>query len=221
MKERPTLAAVAEITILFLSLLYASYAFAAPVDGAAFGTWTFYLSYLPAAFGQAALVVLIARRPLLGTRGDRPPPPLRVRPADLGYGLGYGAALFLAYLALSPLLSTLGRGGPPFAIHPSWIPAALLAMLGTGYREEAFFRLYLHDRLEGLGAGRTARIAASTALFAAGHWGNGWAGVLSALVLGAILGLLYEARRSFHANAIGHGLYNAALIATAALSGGT
>jgi len=70
--------------------------------------------------------------------------------------------------------------------------------------EELFFRGYAIERLEALGLNRFWAAAIPLAVFSIGHWTGGWANVVIALVLGAVLAAFYLWRRDLVANIIGH-----------------
>jgi uncharacterized protein len=88
------------------------------------------------------------------------------------------------------------------------LPIALMFMicLRAGIVEELFFRGYALERLQAIGCGRLLASAISIAIFGFGHWTGGYAGVLVALTLGAILTVFYFWRRDLAANMIGHWL---------------
>jgi membrane protease YdiL (CAAX protease family) len=55
-------------------------------------------------------------------------------------------------------------------------------------------------------------IGGSSLLFSVGHLYQGWAGFITAFVIGATLGVVFAWRRSLHGIAVAHGLYNAMVL---------
>jgi len=124
------------------------------------------------------------------------------------------AAPLVAALALVPALRAFGATGYRWSLSSAWeLPLALAFGLTAGYREELFFRAYLLGRFDQVGIPRAAGVAASTALFALGHFYEGALGVALALVLGLYFAFVYLRSRSLHVPAVAHGLFNAALLA--------
>jgi membrane protease YdiL (CAAX protease family) len=140
----------------------------------------------------------------------------RLRYADLLQGafvfVGASALLLAANFLLS-LLPAEGREllseGFRFRLK-DWrlVPLALLFGVVTGYREELYFRGYLITRLMEFNLPSAAAAAASCLLFALGHLYQGTAGFVTALLLGALFGVLFIRRPNLHRLAIAHGLYN-------------
>ena len=138
--------------------------------------------------------------------------------------LWIAALLILAFAIAAPLVG-LASLLPPgwsraFPLGDRWglrdasqIPAALLFGLTAGYREEFFFRAYALKRLGQIGIPLPAAVAASTALFSAGHIYEGPAGFATAVVMGALFAVAYLRIRNLHVVAVAHGLYNAAALA--------
>jgi membrane protease YdiL (CAAX protease family) len=81
-----------------------------------------------------------------------------------------------------------------------------LIVLRAGVVEELFYRGYAIERLQALGLGRFWAAAVPLIIFAMGHWTGGWANIVIALALGAILAGFYLWHRDLGANMIGHGL---------------
>jgi len=162
---------------------------------------------------------LMARAEGLAAFGIRRP-----RPADLVAGLlsalGACAAAALPTLLFSalgwtnPLLESAGSGGPI-----GLAPLVLLASLAIGYGEELFFRAYLIRRLGQAGLPPPWAALASTLAFGSAHGLQG----LPGLVVAALLGLWFTWRwlkgRNLHEIALGHALYDAAVMAIAIWGG--
>lgn len=113
--------------------------------------------------------------------------------------LGVGTAAAIGLLRVSGL--SYGSSGPAFAA-PAWV--TLLIVLRAGIVEEIFYRGYAIERLEALTGSRAIAIAAPLICFAAFHFRQGLAGVLIALMLGAILTGLYIWKRNLIANMAAH-----------------
>jgi uncharacterized protein len=77
-------------------------------------------------------------------------------------------------------------------------------VLRAGVLEELFYRGYAIERLEGLGLNRFWAGTIPLLIFGVAHWTGGWANIVIALVLGAVLTLFYIWRRDLVANMIGH-----------------
>ena len=70
--------------------------------------------------------------------------------------------------------------------------------------EELFFRGYAIERLQALGLNRFWAAAIPLVIFSVGHWTGGWANIVIALALGAVLAAFYLWRRDLVANMVGH-----------------
>jgi membrane protease YdiL (CAAX protease family) len=79
-------------------------------------------------------------------------------------------------------------------------------VIRAGVVEELFYRGYAIERLQALGLSRGVSAAIPLVIFSLGHWTGGWANIVIALALGAILAGFYLWRRDLVANMIGHGL---------------
>ena len=126
--------------------------------------------------------------------------------SSIGWGL-LGVVFCAAGLALSLGLAKLI--GWPFGAPsgsrfepPLW--AVGLAVLRAGTVEEICYRGFAIERLQSLTGNRAVAIGLPLALFAAFHYRQGYAGILIALVLGAILTALYWRRRDLTANMVTH-----------------
>ena len=89
-----------------------------------------------------------------------------------------------------------------FGRLPVWLVS--LICLRAGVVEELFFRGYAIERLESLGLNRFWAAAIPLAVFAVGHWTGGWANIVIALAIGAVLAAFYLWRRDLAANMIAH-----------------
>ncbi len=95
-----------------------------------------------------------------------------------------------------------GETGAALAKFPIWL--VLLIVLRAGIVEELFYRGYAIERLQLLGLNRYWAGLIPLLIFGFGHWTNGWANVVLALALGAVLTVFYLWRRDLVANMIGH-----------------
>ncbi len=80
--------------------------------------------------------------------------------------------------------------------------------VSTGYMEESYFRVYLLNRLTLSGISQNKALVSSCLLFAVCHVYQGPAGLLTSFLAGLFLSHEYIKKRSVHAIALGHGLYN-------------
>jgi uncharacterized protein len=97
-----------------------------------------------------------------------------------------------------------GPGPEAFEKLPLWL--VTLIVIRAGVVEELFYRGYAIERLQSLGLSRFWSAIIPLLVFSIGHWTGGWANILIALALGAILAGFYLWRRDLVANMIGHGL---------------
>jgi len=95
-----------------------------------------------------------------------------------------------------------GEGSEAFGKLPVWLVS--LICVRAGVAEELFFRGYAIERLESLGLGRFWAAAIPLVIFGVGHWTGGWANIVIALALGAVLSVFYLWRRDLVANMIAH-----------------
>ncbi len=95
-----------------------------------------------------------------------------------------------------------GEMGEGLAKLPLWL--VFLVVLRAGVVEELFYRGYAIERLQALGLNRWLAGLIPLFIFAFAHGTNGWANVLLALALGAVLMVVYLWRRDLLANMIGH-----------------
>ena len=95
-----------------------------------------------------------------------------------------------------------GETGEALAKLPLWL--VILIVLRAGVVEELFYRGYAIERLQALGLNRYWAGVIPLLIFGFGHVTNGWANVVLALTLGAVLTAVYLWRRDLVANMIGH-----------------
>ena len=122
---------------------------------------------------------------------------------SLLWGLVLAAVCFLVAGVLAHLTHfTGGSAGEAFSKLPLWL--ITLIVVRAGVVEELFYRGYAIERLEALGLNRYVAAAVPLIIFSVGHWTGGWANIVIALALGAILSGFYLWRRDLVANMIGH-----------------
>jgi membrane protease YdiL (CAAX protease family) len=95
-----------------------------------------------------------------------------------------------------------GAMGEALARFPLWL--VILIVLRAGVVEELFYRGYAIERLQSLGLNRYWAGTIPLLIFGFAHGTNGWANVILALALGAVLTIVYLWRRDLAANIIGH-----------------
>ena len=95
-----------------------------------------------------------------------------------------------------------GAGSGAFEKLPLWLITSIV--FRAGVVEELFYRGYAIERLQSLGLGRFWAAVIPLVIFALGHWTGGWANIVIALALGAILSGFYLWRRDLIANMTGH-----------------
>ena len=108
------------------------------------------------------------------------------------------------------LLLTTGSAEDPAIITlelkaPLWMLA--LMMLGVGYCEEFFFRVYLVDTLKTV-LGKKAAIIISAVFFALGHMYQGYLAVIIIFFIALGFQWIYCRYRSIHVNAMTHAVFN-------------
>lgn len=140
---------------------------------------------------------------------------LRLIPASIAVAVGMLALLVPILiilrgldLAVNPYLANLDQVQISFRS----VSVLVLQSLLVGYREELFFRSYLHGRLLQAGLSQFPAASLSILLFAAGHLYQGVVAFLEVIFLALILTVLFRRFRNIHLIAIGHGLYNVCVV---------
>ena len=95
-----------------------------------------------------------------------------------------------------------GENADAFSRLPLWLISVICVRAGVA--EELFFRGYAIERLQALGLNRFWAAAIPLVIFSVGHWTGGWANIVIALALGAVLAAFYLWRRDLVANMVGH-----------------
>jgi CAAX protease family protein len=119
----------------------------------------------------------------------------------------WGVLLMLICGAVGGALAALtrfngGQGGSFLEGLPLWL--VTLVVVRAGVVEELFYRGYAIERLQALGLNRYLAAAIPLTIFAVAHWTGGWANILIALALGAILAAFYLWQRDLVANMLAH-----------------
>ena len=122
---------------------------------------------------------------------------------SLLWGLLLGVVcLLVAGVVVALTHFTGGEAGKAMAKLPVWLVS--LIVVRAGVVEELCYRGYAIERLHALGLPRGVAAAVPLLIFGVAHWTGGWANIVLALVLGAILALFFVWRRDLVANMIGH-----------------
>ncbi len=119
----------------------------------------------------------------------------------------WGVVLMLICGAVGGVLAALTRfnGGPGGSFMeelPVWL--VTLIVVRAGVVEELFYRGYAIERLQTLGLNRYLAAGIPLVIFAVAHWTGGWANIVIALALGAVLSAFYLWRRDLVANMLAH-----------------
>ena len=192
---------------------------AGAVDPSSWNGVYFHLTLLAIAVPQILLLVYVTelRTPGFGRRLGWHAP----RPADVVTLAMTVALLFAALSILTVVGSLMPERSVLWEPTVKWsftrnelLPLVIVTSMAVGYREEIFYRAYLFVRGEEVNLHPAAVVGGSSVLFAAGHLYQGWAGFIIALVIGATFGAIFAWRRSLHAVAMAHGLYNILVLLT-------
>lgn len=113
-----------------------------------------------------------------------------------------GVGLAACLVAISFFGLHFGGSGASQFSPPVW--ATLVTVLRAAVIEEVFYRGYAIERLQRLTGSMPVAIALPLIAFAAAHYRQGTGGVLIALVMGAILSVLFVKRRDLTAVMTAH-----------------
>ena len=94
----------------------------------------------------------------------------------------------------------------------SLLPFLLLSSISVGYGEELFFRFLLIDALTEVGTAPNTAAIVSMIIFALSHYAQGIFGIAFAGVLAALYTSLRFRGYGIHSLALGHALYDAAIL---------
>lgn len=148
-----------------------------------------------------ALLLIIRRGEHLSFRS------VNLGTASLGSSLLWGGILAVLCALVGGVVASLthfqgGAVGKALAGFPLWL--VILIVLRAGVVEELFYRGYAIERLQSLGLNRYWAGTIPLLIFGFAHGTNGWANIILALALGAVLTIVYLWRRDLVANIIGH-----------------
>jgi len=212
--ERPLL----EAGLLFAAFWLVAYLPADPtLAGASFGEAATQLAILVQILPKALFTLyFIARAEGLAAFGLRAfaradaPRAMAVALGALGIVMipGLLSAAFGAELT-NPLLDAAQAAERPSLLL---LPLVVLASLAVGYGEELFFRVYLIRRLRQAGLARALAALASALVFGSAHGIQGVLGLALGTLLGAYFAWRWLRRGNFHEIALGHALYDIAVI---------
>ncbi len=206
-----------ETTILFALFYLPSYLFQTSIgDPSAFNDALFNIQLWSAYLPQIALILFIIYKNSSKSFSDYGLKKICLENipaiAITALGLVILVGLLQFILFLIPL-SAAAESPFVWDFHnASIIPLILISSLLTGYSEELFFRSYLYTQLEDLELGKVHIIITVNLIFALGHFYEGYAGGLNALILGSYFSIIFLWKRNIHIPAIVHGLYNFAAL---------
>lgn len=188
------------------------------IGGEGFNSITYNLRLLIVAVPQVLLLLhilkvqRIADYPAFGFERPRAADPAYI--AIVAVGLFCIGLLTSAGASLFPqsLREVLGAGIDWSFTNYAAVPLVAASSIAVGYREEIFFRSYILGRAEQIGLSPALRVLISTTLFAVGHAYQGLGGLLFSIIAGIFLAWFFLRRPSLHVVAIGHGLYNFAVL---------
>jgi membrane protease YdiL (CAAX protease family) len=126
---------------------------------------------------------------------------------SLGRSLLWSVPIMLTCLVIGFGIAILthfngGHSGESLAKLPLWLVFLIVARAGVV--EELFYRGYAIERLQAVGLNKWWAAAVPLVIFSVGHWTGGWANILIAFALGAVLSGFYLWRRDLVANMIAH-----------------
>jgi membrane protease YdiL (CAAX protease family) len=159
---------------------------------------------------ECAIFALLGLLLLVIRRGERLPfSSIGLHRGRLGRSLLWGRLAFvllgLATALALGLLHIMGLhygGGHAAFVPPLW--GTFLVVLRAGIVEEMFYRGYAIERIQALTGSRWIAGLISLIAFASFHYRQGMAGVIVALILGAVLTGFYLWRRDLGSNMTGH-----------------
>jgi len=208
---------VLELILLFAAFYLIAFLPADPsLAGAALGTASFHLQNLVLLVPRAAfLAYFMSRTDGLAAFGLRAP-----AWGDLPRALAWALGALLVALAASAALggkgnSFLEAAGSPSSPPLVLVPLVLASATAVGYGEELFFRCYAITRLEQAGLAAPWAALASSLVFGSAHGIQGMRGLAIATILGLWFSWRWLADRSLHQIALGHAIYDAAVMLAA------
>ncbi|MEN6364758.1 MAG: CPBP family intramembrane glutamic endopeptidase [Rectinema sp.] len=171
---------------------------------------------------RAALVLLVMHKGLGFAHFGFVKRWMKPSPGDFAWAIVIAGTVGAVALAVGLAGGAFGFSNPLLAnarrapLDISFVFAAALSSLAVGYAEELFFRVFGQDSLERAGMGKIAAAAAISLVFGAAHGAQGIAGMASAALLGAVFSAFRLSGRGPHPLALGHALYDFAVLLIAA-----
>ena len=145
---------------------------------------------------------------IVTSKEKRPLSSIGLRADHIGRSLAWAVVLAAACLAAAvACLAIYGAMGVHYGEGQSIsraLPVTMLTVVRAGISEEVLYRGYAIERLQSLTGSKWIAVAISLPLFAAFHFRQGLAGVVIALVVGAVLTAFYLWKRDLLANMVGH-----------------
>jgi len=99
-------------------------------------------------------------------------------------------------------LATGSSDSAKYDLLPTWV--LLVTLVRAGFIEEFFYRGYAIERLQSLTGNRFLAAAIPLFFFAIFHYRQGWAGIIIALLSGAVLTGVYLLRRNLWVTIMAH-----------------
>jgi membrane protease YdiL (CAAX protease family) len=117
--------------------------------------------------------------------------------------VGAALAVALAFGLIKLFKLPMGSSdSAKYDLLPTWV--LLVALVRAGFIEEFFYRGYAIERLQSLTGRRFLAAAIPLFFFAVFHYRQGWAGIIVALLSGAVLTGVYLLKRNLWVNITAH-----------------
>ena len=117
--------------------------------------------------------------------------------------LGAAFSIAVAFGLIKLLKLSVGSSdSAKYELLPLWV--LMLAIGRAGFIEEFFYRGYAIERLQSLTGSRVIAAAIPLLLFAIFHYRQGWAGIIIAIMTGAVLTGVYLFKRNLWITITGH-----------------
>lgn len=123
---------------------------------------------------------------------------------SLAWGLGLAVICLIAAVGCLAVYSATGIHYGEGTVISRALPVTALTVIRAGISEEVFYRGYAIERLQSLTGSKWLAAAISLAAFASFHFRQGPAGIVLALVLGAVISGYYLWKRDLVAAMFAH-----------------